>query len=138
MKRSHTITLGLIPVLAALLTGCSGDDNKPTHQKLCVDKEQNVVDDSKCTMAERQPGQTGQSTVVHHHGGGSNAFLWYYMLTRPSGYPVGYHATGGSYVAPAMTPSGAPANIATGRVVTPSSSVTRSGFGSTSHSSFGA
>lgn len=133
MKKCKSVTLGIVSaVAAALLSACSEDPAQvsqssstvpPTHQKICVDKDNKVVEDDRCTGTHVVQGTgqpTGPSGQVAQAGNSAlTPFLWYYILTRPGGYPLGYQAAGGSYTAPAG------ARVATGRIVN------RAGFGAT-------
>ena len=128
MKRSKSIALSIIPFIVAACGGGSTQEAaeaelkaaKPTHQQVCTDSNRKVVDDSNC----RTTASSGSNN------GGMNAFLWYYLLFRPGGYPMGYAATGGSFNRPTN------AYIAQGRVAsTPSISThparTSGGLGTT-------
>jgi hypothetical protein len=101
-------------------------DPTPTHQQLCVDAEDKVVEDAYCPPVEKNDREGPQPPVTH--GGGFVPYYWYYMPYRAGGYPVGFDARtvpGGSRVAP-LSSNGRSVSVAKGRVVT-------GGFGSTYH-----
>jgi hypothetical protein len=111
LLKSRSIALSLVPLVAASFAACgSSQPSNPTHIQTCVDTNNRVVDTQLCEEGQRR----GSS-------GGGNAFLWYYLLTRPGGYPPGSIATGGSYLAP----------TGSGVRVAKAGSVARGGFGST-------
>lgn len=79
MKRTSSILLGLVPVIAAA-AACG--PSQYTHQRVCVDpRTQQVVNDYECN-------------------GGTRGYVPYYMPYRSGGYPLGYVASGGSRFAP--------------------------------------
>lgn len=111
MKRSSTVTIGLVAALAASLASC-GQSNatQPTHQQTCVDAQNKAVDPKLCEGVRTAGG-----------GGGFMPYHWYYMPWTGSSYPAyGTMMTGGSNI----MPSGG------GTSVVRSGSVSRGGFGS--------
>jgi len=109
MKKSRSISLGLVPLVAASFANCG--DSTPTHQRVCADQLNRVAESEQCWS----PG-TGSS-------GGVYPYHWYYMPYRGGGYPVGTALSGGSLSAPTAPGT----RIAEGNIV-------RGGFGSTSTS----
>ena len=125
-RRSRVVSLGLVPAVAAWFASCGSQQPggpPPTHQKLCIDQVERVVDDQYCVDkvdSDSRPRTTGSGGGVPYH--------WYYMPYRAGGYPIGFdagHAASGSVTAP-----GSGARVAAGRVVT-------GGFGSTATGSMG-
>jgi hypothetical protein len=110
MKRSKAVVLTLIPAVAAWFASCSRQPPLPTHQQICADQDNRIVDDDYCSDRRRGAYVDGRS-YPHH---------WYWMPYRAGGYPIGMPMSGGSYVAP----SGSGVRVGTGHVVT-------GGFGST-------
>lgn len=126
-KRSKVVSLGLVPAVAAWFASCGSQQpvrQPPTHQQICADQDNRVVDDQFCVERDDRRG-------ANRSGGGFFPYHWYYMPYRAGGYPIGFdagHAAGGSLVAPT---AGNGARVAAGRVVT-------GGFGSTATGSIGA
>lgn len=124
MKRSVFVSLSLVPAVAAWFTACGETPPPPTHQQVCADQGDRIVEDRYCVEQGRQGGggaswAPGSPHVVPYH--------WYYMPYRAGGYPLGYDGGGGgSYVAPVAS-GGNPVRVSQGRVVT-------GGFGSTASS----
>lgn len=115
MKRSATVTVGLVAALAAFITTACGD-GEPEQQgsrRVCVDRSQKVVEDNECASTNNNGGGASYAG----NGGGSNAFLWYYLLMRPGTnvvhYPVGSAMSGGSY-----TPYAGASSMLSGRTPT--------------------
>ena len=106
MKKSRSISLGLVPLVAASFANCG--DTTPTHQRVCADRQNLVVQNEQCSSLTR-------SSIYPYH--------WYYMPYRGGGYPVGSALSGGSFTAP----SAPGVRIAEGNIV-------RGGFGSTAGS----
>jgi hypothetical protein len=139
MKRSRVVSVGLVPMVASWFASC-GQVPPPTHQQICTDARNQVVEDSQCVeQDDRLRAQGGAWTPNGYwqpHGGIAvpMPYHWYFMPYRAGGYPIGYDtytntggarvpAQGGSYFRPA---EGAGARVATGHVI-------RGGFGATWH-----
>ena len=97
--------------MAASFANCG--DTTPTHQRVCVDQQNLVVQNAQCAP-------------LRSYGGGGYPYHWYYMPYRAGGYPIGAALSGGSLGAP--TAPGV--RIGEGNVV-------RGGFGSTAGSAGG-
>jgi hypothetical protein len=100
------VTLGLVPVVASWFAGCgsnaarTAEAPEPTHQQVCVDQQQRVLDDDEC----RQPRRSGGAGV---------APFWLFMPFRAGGYPLGSPLSGGTVA----RPDGPGVRVAEGRVV---------------------
>lgn len=117
MKKSKSITLTLVPVVAAAFLASCDDQPPPTHQRVCADQDNKVVEDDRCNQPQPSVPYTPHShAFVYHH---------YYVPYHEGGYSVGTPLHGGSYAPPAA------GRVAVGR------SVVRGGFGSTAHSMSG-
>lgn len=110
MKRSRSVALGLLPAVASWFAAC-GSPAPPTHQQLCADRSNQIVDDQLCADEATAPRPAGYAPFYHY----------YWMPYRAGGYALGALASGGSAVAP-----GRGSRVGQGRVVT-------GGFGSTAH-----
>jgi hypothetical protein len=108
MKRSRTIMLAGVPIIASVLAGCG--EPTPTHLRVCRDEQGQVVEDARC---EQQPTTRAGGTHVYP--------LWWYMPYIRGGYPIGSALRGGSEVSPRPGP-----NVR----VTPNQTA-RGGFGAT-------
>lgn len=122
MKRELRIPL-VLSLAAATLMACSKKEEEYTPQvtgeptQICVDKEGNHVEESKCAAApvRTAPAQPGtalasngqpntQITNNYSNGGngggiGNDAFMWYFIGRSMAMPPYGYHVYGGSYYA---------------------------------------
>lgn len=117
MKREIRIPL-VISLAAATLMACSKKEEEYTPQvtgeptQICVDKQGNHVEESKCGTAvvKTAPANlvttNGQPTqITNNYGGGYNnsgsndAFMWYFLGRSMAMPPYGYHVYGGSYYA---------------------------------------
>lgn len=121
------IVLSLVPLIAAVLTGCDNTPDQQVH-RACLDPNQNVVDAQKC------------EAMYDNHGKVNGFPYWYYYwyYTNGSYRPVpgsrviivpgrmGY--TSGSFSAPEGAAFGRGASVG---------SVSRGGFGSSAHGSAG-
>lgn len=106
MKASKQVSLGLVPIIAAFLADCGR--STPTHQQVCADGQNRVVDDQRCVDDDwNRTHQSGYVPLYHY----------YYMPYRGAGYAIGQMLSGGSYARP-----GGGSRVATGSVV-------RGGFG---------
>ena len=105
MKRSQHAPVKLLSAVAAmaLAAGCG----RPTHQQICGDANEIVVDPQKCEEEERRP----------RGGGYVPLYAWYYGAYGRA-YPPGSRLSGAARTRP--TGSGV-------KVASPS----RGGFGST-------
>jgi hypothetical protein len=140
VKRSKAVSLGLVPMVASWFTACGSPT--PTHQQLCTDQQNKVIEDRYCVEQDDQlKGQGGGGSwndqgQYQPRGGGGVVWMpyhWYYMPYRAGGYPLGYSAydnTSRSGVGSFARPTAAGARVSTGRVAT-------GGFGSTFHGSGG-
>ena len=143
MKRSRLVSVGLVPMVASWFASC-GQAPPPTHQQLCTDAQNHVVEDNQCLeQDDRLRAQGGSWTPNGYwqpYGGTAvpMPYHWYFMPYRLGGYPIGYDTytsnggarvpvSGGSYFRPAES---AGARVSTGNVV-------RGGFGSTFHGATG-
>ena len=141
MKRSKAVSLGLVPMVASWFAACGSP--APTHQQLCTDPQNKVIEDRYCVeqddrlraqgggswndQGQWQPRSSGGVVIMPYH--------WFYMPYRAGGYPLGYNAyygsgNGGAAAGSYARPTGSSARVSTGRVIT-------GGFGSTFHGSGG-
>jgi hypothetical protein len=117
VRKSRAVTLGLVPVVASWFAGCGSGSHpmaealEPTHQQVCVDQNQRVLEDDEC----RKPARAAGSGVYP---------FWLFMPYRAGGYPLGSGLSGGTLT----RPQGPGVNVAEGRVV-------RGVFGSSARSS---
>jgi hypothetical protein len=127
VRKSASIRLGLLLAVSSLLLSC--ETEKP-HEKRCVDRDGQFVDESNCASGEATPSPDG-GVVSGATGGWDQAdggspssrggyhFIWipYGMFGGMGTYAPGYvrSGTGGA------TPAGAAS----------SSAVSRGGFGAT-------
>jgi hypothetical protein len=106
MKGSKQVSLGLVPIIGGLLANCG--PSTPTHQQVCADGQNRVVEGQRCVDDEwNRTHQSGYLPLYHY----------YYMPFRMGAYNVGEVMSGGSYARP-----GGRVSVATGPVV-------RGGFG---------
>ena len=85
MKKSRSISLGLVPLVAASFASC---EQAPTHQRVCVDQQTRVVQQDQCWAS---PGRGGGATSPYH---------WYYMPYHRGVYAIGSALNGGSLTPP--------------------------------------
>lgn len=109
--RSRTVALTLVPMVASWFAACGGSP-RPTHQLVCADGSNRIVDDERCREEERRPATRGSYAPYLYHR--------YYMPYRAGGYPLGAPVVGATATAPAG------ARVSVGRVVS-------GGFGATAH-----
>jgi len=140
MKRSKAVSLGLVPMVASWFAACGSP--APTHQQLCTDQQNTVVEERYCVeQDDRLKTQSGGGSWNDQgqwqpHGGGGVVIMpyhWFYMPYRAGGYPLGYAAydrggSRGAAVGSYARPAASGARVSTGRVIT-------GGFGSTFHGS---
>lgn len=102
-RKSKNVRVTLVTAMALAVTACGVAQT----DKVCVDKDQVVVDGKKCEDDEKdQQARSGYTPFYH----------WYYMSragTKPGIYAPGSHVAGGSFEAPHV-----------------SSTISRGGFGS--------
>ena len=117
VRKSRAVTLGLVPIVASWFAGCGSGSARPaeapepTHQQVCVDQNQRVLEDDDC----REPARAARSGVSP---------FWLFMPYLAGGYPPGAALSGGSLT----RPQGPGVTVAEGRVV-------RGVFGSSARSS---
>lgn len=106
-RKSATVTLGMVALLAPSLAGCGSDNDKVNSQAVCVDQHGTPNDDSDDVRVPDD--QCGSGDHDYHGGGGgggNDALLWYFIGTQAGNNypPVGSHVTNniyhGSYTPP--------------------------------------